>query len=123
MSSKSERVDNLIDHLWKYGYLTLSRKYGRYLPEPKPIGGYDVDAVAKYKKKIAIGLTLSAEELNDPNLVTKLNFLAAQHPKFSRNKVTLFLGVPTDSADKAKIIVSFLDQDLRNRIKIVTINK
>jgi hypothetical protein len=37
-----ERVDELITHFWRNGYLTLSRKFGKYLPDPKPIGGYSV---------------------------------------------------------------------------------
>ena len=46
--SKSDRVDYLIDHLWQHGYLTLSRKFGKYLPAPPRMGEYEVDAVAKF---------------------------------------------------------------------------
>ena len=69
---RRERVDLLIDHLWKEGYLTLSRKFGKYLPAPPAISGYEVDAISQYKKKIAIGLTVSAEELNDIKFISKL---------------------------------------------------
>ena len=61
--TKSDGVDCIIDHLWQHGYLTLSRKYGKYLPAPPKMGEYEVDAVAKYKKKIALGLTITEEEL------------------------------------------------------------
>ena len=47
----------------------MSRKYGTYLPTPPPIGGYEVDAVAKYKKKIALGITVTNDELNDPRFL------------------------------------------------------
>ncbi|MEW6506589.1 MAG: hypothetical protein AB1432_02460 [Bacteroidota bacterium] len=118
---KREKVDSLIEQLWKHGYLTLSRKYGKYLPSPAPVGNYDVDAIAKYKKKIAIGITVTEEELNDPNLVTKLIYLTHSKPKHSANKVTLFVGVPYDSIIKANLLLSSLDDETRSRIKLITL--
>ncbi len=119
--TKRERVDNLIDHLWSHGYLTLSRKYGKYLPTPTPVGSYEVDAIAKYKKKIAIGLTLSEEDLDDPNLLTKIQFIAHEKSRFQNNRVTLFLGVPDNMLLKAHMLVSTLDDETRGSIKIVTL--
>lgn len=121
VKTKRERVDHLIDHLWSNGYLTLSRKYGKYLPTPTPVGSYEVDAIAKYKKKIAIGLTLSEEELNDPNLLTKLQFITHEKSRFQNNRVTLFLGVPDNLLLKAHMLVSTLDDETRRSIKIVTL--
>jgi hypothetical protein len=118
---KREKVDSLIEQLWKHGYLTLSRKYGKYLPAPAPVGNYDVDAIAKYKKKIAIGITVTEEELNDPNLITKLIYLTRSKPKHSANKVTLFVGVPYDSIIKANLLLSSLDDETRSRIKLITL--
>lgn len=118
---KRKKVDALIDQLWKHGYLTLSRKYGKYLPSPKPIGNYDVDAIAKYKKKIAIGITLSDEELNDPNSITKLIYLTKTKPRHSADKVTVFLGVPYNSAIKAQMLLASLDEETRSKIKLVTL--
>lgn len=111
----------MIDHLWRNGYLTLSRKYGKYLPSPQPVGNYEIDAVAKYKKKIALGITLTEEDLNDPGLVTKLHFITNFHNKNSSNKVTLFLGVPESHILKAEMILSSLDDNTREKIKIVSI--
>ncbi len=121
VKTKRERVDHLIDHLWSNGYLTLSRKYGKYLPTPTPVGSYEVDAIAKYKKKIAIGLTLSEEELNDPNLLTKLQFITHEKSRFQNNRITLFLGVPDNLLLKAHMLVSTLDDETRKSIKIVTL--
>ncbi|HOI30661.1 MAG TPA: hypothetical protein PLZ15_12965 [Melioribacteraceae bacterium] len=118
---KRERIDSLIDHLWRNGYLTLSRKYGKYLPSPQPVGNYEIDAVAKYKKKIALGITLTEEDLNDPGLVTKLHFITNFHTKNSSNKVTLFLGVPESHILKAEMILSSIDDNTREKIKIVSI--
>ncbi|MBM4170738.1 MAG: hypothetical protein FJ214_02570 [Ignavibacteria bacterium] len=120
-NKKIDRVDSLIDHLWQHGYLTLSRKYGKYLPAPTPIGNYEVDAVAKYKKKIALGLTLTAEDLDDPNLITKLIALSNSKLKLSASKVTLFIGVPNELLIKAHLILSSLDDAISSQIKIVTL--
>ena len=115
------KVDALIDHFWRNGYLTLSRKYGKYLPAPQPVGNYEVDAVAKYKQKIALGVTISGEELNDTNIYSKLSFLATRHTKYSNRNVTLFVGVPQNYLIKAKMIVAGLEETARKNIKIVPI--
>ena len=118
---KRERVDYLIDHLWQHGYLTLSRKFGKFLPAPPLMGQYEVDAVAKYKKKIAIGLTVSEEELNDPLFLSKLDFLANYSARFPQNRITLFLGVPYNSQVKASLLISSLDELTQKHIKIITL--
>ncbi|PKL81745.1 MAG: hypothetical protein CVV24_13685 [Ignavibacteriae bacterium HGW-Ignavibacteriae-3] len=118
---KIERVDYLIDHLWQHGYLTLSRKFGKYLPAPPLIGEYEVDAVAKYKRKIALGLTVSDEELNDPKFLSKLDFLANYTSRYPQNKVTLFLGVPYNAQVKASLLISSLDEATQKHIKIITL--
>lgn len=116
---KRERVDLLIDQLWSNGYLTLSRKYGKYLPSPSPVGNYEVDAIAKYKKKIAFGITLTEDELNDPNLITKLEYLAKVKTKYHENKITIFLGVPNHLLIKAHMITASLNEETKDHIKIV----
>ncbi len=118
---KRERIDSLIDHLWRNGYLTLSRKYGKYLPSPQPVGNYEIDAVARYKKKIALGITITEDDLNDPGLASKLHFITNFHSKNSSNKVTLFLGVQESQILKAEMILSSLDENTREKIKIVSI--
>lgn len=116
---KRERVDSLIDHLWSRGYLTLSRKYGKYLPTPAPVGNYEIDAVGKYKKKIAVGLILSEEDLNNPNLVNKLTFIAKN--KNLGERVTLFIGVPNNLILKAEMIIATLEDETKDLIKIVSL--
>jgi hypothetical protein len=121
LKSKREKVDCLIDHLWQKGYLTLSRKYGTYLPTPPPIGGYEVDAVAKYKKKIALGITVTNDELNDPRFLNKIDFLVNYNTRFPQNHVTIFLGVPNELVVKASMLISSLQEKTQNQIKIVTL--
>lgn len=115
------RVDQLIHHFWKNGYLTLSRRYSKYLPEPKPIGQYQIDAVGRYKKKMVLGVILREEELNDPKIISKLDFLATQHFKNSSTRVSLFVGVPAEYMNKARIIIKSLSETAQKKIKLVTL--
>jgi len=116
-----ERVDELIKSFWKNGYLTLSRRYGKFLPDPSPIGNYQVDAVGKQKSKMVIGLILNEEEINDPNLVHKITFLATRNSRNSKRKVSLYIGVNRNYASQAKEIITKIDPEIRKNIKIVTI--
>ncbi|MBL1212402.1 MAG: hypothetical protein HND52_03470 [Ignavibacteriae bacterium] len=117
--TRQERVDALIEQFWRKGYLTVSRRYGKYLPEPNPVGKYAIDAVAKYRRKIAVGLVLEAEELNDPKIISKLNFLASRNSNYSNRNTTLYVGVPEDLILKAEMIVAGLDSNAQNNIKII----
>lgn len=118
---KQKKVDDLVNHFWKHGYLTLSRKFGTYLPTPNNIGKYEVDAIGKFKKKYAIGITLSENDLDDPKIYSKLEFLATRQSKYSSTKVTLFVGVPKSSLSKAKLFISNLTTAAQKNIKIVGI--
>lgn len=117
-----ERVERLIDHFRQRGYLTLSRRFGKYLPEPDPVGNYEVDAIGKYKKKVAIGLTLTENDLDDPKIYSKLAFLATKYAHLQTRRVTLFVGVPNLLLGKARNIIASLDEEAKKRIKLVSIN-
>ncbi len=114
-----EKVDALIQHFWKNGFLTLSRKYGKYLPEPKPIGEYEVDAVGKLRKSYAFGIVLSNKDLENPTTINKLKFLATRSTRHSNKKVILFVGIPSNSLAYAKKIISKFDEEIRRSIKLV----
>lgn len=120
-SIRQRKVDDLVSHFWKNGYLTLSRKFGTYLPNPGNVGKYEVDAIGKLKKKYAIGVTLSEEELNDPKIYTKLEYLATRHTKYSNKRVTLFVGVPKFLFNKVKLCISNLSDEAKKSIKVVPI--
>lgn len=117
------RVDDLITHFWKNGYLTVSRKYGKFLPEPKPIGQYEIDAVGKLKKKFALGIVLSEEELNNPQVYSKLNYPATRQTKYSNKHVTLFVGVPRTLLNKARLVVSGLEESVKKNIKLIGVDE
>ena len=118
---KRKRVDLLVDQLWKYGYLTLKRKFGTYLPEPEKVGEFDIDIVSRQKKDYAIGVTLSVDEMNNPKLLEKITFLATRHTRFTNNNVTLFLGIPSNHLRKVKRLVEVLGDDIKKNIKFVSI--
>jgi len=120
-TTQKDRVDSLIQHFWRNGYLILSRKYGKYLPNPTPIGTFEVDAIGKYKKKYAYGITISDEELQSNKILSKINFLASQHLKYSNKKVTLFIGVSQNSIEKAKELILMLGEKVQKSIKVVGI--
>ncbi len=118
--SERDRVDSLIEHFWKNGFLTLSRKHSKYLPPPEKIGEFEVDAVGKYNKKFILGLTLTKEDINNPKILRKIKFLANQRNKYSAKLVTLFLGVPENLIPQAKKIISSLEEATQKQIKIVS---
>lgn len=118
--TEKDRVDSLIKHFWKNGFLTLSRKHGTYLPSPTPIGDYDVDAVGKLNKKYVLGLTLTKADVENPQILRKIKFLAGQKNKFSLQKVTLFLGCTDELQSKVETLLLPLDENLRKNIKIVS---
>ena len=120
-SIRRRYVDLLVEEFWKHGYLTVSRKYGTYLPEPSKVGEFDVDIIARYKKNYAIGITLSEEDLNDPNLINKIKFLATRQTKFTNRRVMLFIGVESEFYKNAKTLIELFEHDIKKNIKLFQI--
>jgi hypothetical protein len=115
-------VDLLIEEFWKKGYLTLFRKFGTYLPEPSNIGGFEVDVIAKQKDNLAIGITLSDQDFNDPSFIkNKLSYLAQRQTRGSNKKVQLFVGVSLLNFKYAKTLLDELDPDTKKNIKLFQI--
>jgi len=122
-SVKQQNIDDLIGHFWRNGYLTLSRRFGKYLPEPNNVGDFKVDAIGKQRKKYIIGLVLTEKDLNDTKTTAKLEFLATRHTKYSGKRVTLFVGVPKHLIKDTKYKISLLSVEAQKCIKIVSIGK
>ena len=118
---KRKDVDYLIEQFWKNGYLTISRKFGTYLPEPEKIGGFDVDIIAKQGKNYALGSTLTKEDFKDPKLLDRITFLATRHTKFTQKPVFLYIGVPEEYLSIAKGLVDSLSNEIKINIKIFAI--
>jgi len=100
------------------GYLTVSRKLGTYLPEPQKVGKYSVDIIARYNKNFAIGLTLNEEDVNKKDLMEMINYLATRKTRYTNKNVVLFLGVTPDHYQKLRILISSLEENVRNNIKL-----
>lgn len=116
--SHKDRVDALISQMWKSGYLTISRKYGKYLPAPQPVGEFEVDAIGKYKRKYMIGIVLRDEELNNPKLVSKIKYLSSQNTKYTNEKVKLIIGVNQKNFQKLSEMINTLPPENKNQIQI-----
>ncbi len=120
---KRNTVDLLVEQFWKHGYLTVSRKFGTYLPEPAKVGQFDVDIIAKHNNNYAIGITLSLEELNDPQIINRLNFLATRQTRYTNKRVLLFVGVHVSCFKNAKVLVDMMNPDARKNIRLFQINE
>jgi len=120
---KRKQIDLLVEGFWKLGYLTVSRKFGTYLPEPQNVGKYSVDIVARYNKNYAIGLTLNDDELHREDIMEEINFLASRKTKFTNKRVMLFLGVGPDHFQKMRILISSLDVNVRKNIKLFNLSE
>jgi len=116
---RRESVDGLIKNFWKYGFLTVSRKYGTYLPEPSPVGNYDIEAIGKNRRKYVIGITLAEEDIDNPNILKKISFLASRNTRYSKTKVKLFIGIKKHLMNKAKLLISRLNDNQRKSIRLV----
>lgn len=118
---KRKNIDLLVEKFWKQGYLTVSRKFGTYLPEPAKVGNFEVDVIGRQKKNYAIGITLSENDLNNSDLTEKLTYLATRQTKFTNKKVLLFVGVPMDYYKNAKALIDLLDPEARKNIRLFQI--
>lgn len=123
MTDRRKEIDLLVEHFWKKGYLTLSRKFGTYLPEPSSIGGFEVDIIARQKKNYAIGITLNHEDLKDNSLVNRLRYLATRQTRNSNKKVSLFVGVNKADYSYAKSIINKIEEDIRKNISLFIIDE
>ena len=121
---KRKSVDFLVEQFWRKGYLTLSRKFGTYLPEPISVGGFEVDIVARQKNNYAIGLTLNDEDMKDHNpLLNKLKYLATRQTRKGNMPVMLFVGVKKENFTEVKMIIDQLEENIRKNIKLFQITE
>ena len=117
-----KKVDLLVNQFWKKGYMTVSRKYGTYLPEPGMVGKFNVDIVARHKDDYAIGINLTQKDFSDKDTLSgKLIYLATRHTKYTNRKVKLFVGVPVQNFKHAKTLIESFDEEVRKNISLFQI--
>ncbi|NWF88430.1 MAG: hypothetical protein HXY50_03105 [Ignavibacteriaceae bacterium] len=121
---KRRSVDLLVEQFWRKGYLTLSRKFGTYLPEPDSVGGFEVDIIARQKNKYAIGITIVEEDFKDQNrLLSKLSYLANRQTRAGNLPVMLFLGIKSELLNSLRSIIDQLDEKTKKNIRIFQISE
>ncbi len=118
---KRQNIDYLIEEFWKNGYLTISRKFGTYLPEPERIGGFDVDIIARQNKDYALGITLTSDDFKNPKLLERIIFLSTRHTRFTQKPVQLYIGVPEEHFQLAKGLIDSLSNDIKTNIKLISL--
>jgi hypothetical protein len=123
MTDRRKEIDLLVEHFWKKGYLTLSRKFGTYLPEPSDIGGFQVDIIARQKNNYAIGITLNRDDLNDNTLLNRLVYLATRQTRNTSKKVSLFVGVNKADCSIVKTYLNQIEEDIRKNIRLFIIEE
>jgi hypothetical protein len=115
---KRKNIDFLVEQFWKNGYLTISRKFGTYLPEPEKIGGFEVDIIARQGKDYALGITISEEDFKDSELLKRITFLATRHTKFTQKPVVLYIGIPEEHILLAKGLIDSLSNEIKTNIRL-----
>lgn len=116
-----KNIDLLQVQFWKRGYMTVSRRFGTYLPEPAKVGTFEVDIVARHKDDYAIGINLSESDFIDDKIINKLRYLATRHTKFTNRKVKLFVGVSNKYFKHAKLLLEQLEPEVQKNIKLFQI--
>ena len=110
---KRTSVDLLIEQFWKQGYLTLSRKFGTYLPEPSRVGMFDVDVIARQKKIMPLELLLRKKILKTPPCLKRLFTWQAGTQNFQIKKYCCLLGFPKTGLKWLKKYLRQLNRQLR----------
>jgi hypothetical protein len=119
---RRKHVDFLVEQFWRKGYLTLSRKFGIYLPEPNSVGGFDVDVVARQKNKYAIGFTVAEDDLKSPNsLLSKIRYLSTRQTRRGNFPVLLFIGVKQENFTEIKLLIEQLEEEVQKNIRMFQI--
>lgn len=118
-TSERKAIDLLVNEFWRLGYFTLSRKFGTYLPEPSNIGKFSVDVIGRQKDKYAIGITLNKEDIFNPTLIEKINFLASRRVRNSDKPILLIIGVPDIYFNQVKELFSNVNETIKKNIKLI----
>ncbi len=121
---RRKNVDLLVEQFWRKGYLTLSRKFGTYLPEPTLVGSFEVDVIARQKNNYALGLSITHVDLQDKStLVSKIKYLATRQTRHGNNPVMLFVGAKEENFKEIKLLIDQLDENVQKNIKLVQIRE
>lgn len=121
--SERKTIDLLVNEFWRLGFFTVSRRLGTYLPEPENIGKFRVDVIGRQKEKYAIGIILNKEDIYNPDLLEKINYLASRKTRLTSKSITLFIGVPVIYFKHVKELLLNIDETVRKNIRLVRIEE
>lgn len=119
--TERKAIDLLVNEFWRLGFFTVSRRLGTYLPEPEDIGKFKVDVIGRQKEKYAIGITLNKEDVFNPNLIEKINYLASRTTRSSDKPILLLIGVLDIHFKQVKEILLSVDEKVKRNIKLTRI--
>jgi hypothetical protein len=124
MNQIAEKIDILnllVPKLWWDGYRVISRRFAKHLPEPEPVGVYDIDVVAKRGETYLIGLSITTAELNNAKLIDKIKFLASRKSRYTNQPIRLWLGVDQPHYARLMAIMKSLTEEERKNIKCFSV--
>jgi len=121
MLEKREILNLLVPKLWWDGYHIMSRRFAKHLPEPDPVGIYDVDVVARRGDTFLIGLSITSSELNDSKLIEKLKFLASRKSRYTNQPIRLWLGIEQPHQAKLMSLLKTIHEDERKNVKCISV--
>jgi hypothetical protein len=119
--SERKAIDLLVNEFWRLGFFTVSLRLGTYLPEPEDIGKFKVDVIGRQKEKYAIGITLNKEDIFNPDLIQKINFLASRKTRLSDKPILLLIGVPNIYFKQVRELLLSVDEKVKRNIKLTRI--
>jgi hypothetical protein len=119
--SERKAIDLLVNEFWRLGFFTVSRRFGTYLPEPEDIGKFKVDVIGRQKEKYAIGINLNKEDIFNPDLIEKINYLASRKTRLSDKPILLLIGTPDIYFKQVKELLLNVDEKFRRNIKLTRI--
>ena len=119
--SEKKAIDLLVNEFWRLGFFTVSRRLGTYLPEPEDIGKFKVEVIGRQKDRYAIGITLNKEDIFDPTLIEKINYLASRKTRTSDKPILLLIGVPDIYFKQVKELLLSIDEKVKRNIKLTRI--
>lgn len=114
---RKELVESLIQKIRMEGYQIVNRRYGKFVPAPQPVGGHEVDILAKRNGSFIIGLCLASGDFAGSDLEEKVRYLASRTSKYSNTPVKLYIAIDQSIYVRLAKILQDLPHELRHRIR------
>ncbi|MBI5727532.1 MAG: hypothetical protein HY965_06745 [Ignavibacteriales bacterium] len=117
IEERKELVESLIQKIRLEGFQIVNRRYGKFVPAPQPVGGHDIDILAKRSGSFIIGLCIASGDFSDSGLEEKVRYLASRTTKYSNTPVKLYIAIDQSVYVRLAKILQNLPHELRHRIR------